>query len=204
MPTLENLINVPRETIEIIKEYRSILIENNKKINLISKNDEKIIDQRHIIDSAQIYELVDKTGKKYVDLGTGSGFPGIIISIMLKFEKTDLESIFYEKSNKKSDFLKLVKEKFKLNAKIITKNILNEENIESETVTARAFKPINQIFEIMTKNFTKYNNLILFLGKKGKQSFLDASKAWDFEYNERKSITSDESLIINIKKIKKK
>jgi len=204
MPTLEDLLNVPRETAEIIKEYRSILIENNKKINLISKNDEKIIDQRHIIDSAQIYDLIDKTGKKYVDLGTGSGFPGIIISIMLKSEKINLESIFYEKSNKKADFLELIKEKLKLNAKIITKNVFNEENIESETVTARAFKPISQICEIMSKNFTKYNNLILFLGKKGKQNFLDASKAWNFEYTERKSITSEESLIINIKKIKKK
>ena len=204
MSNLENLINVPRETIEIIKEYKSILLENNKKINLISRNDERIIDERHIIDSTQIYDLIDKNGKTYIDLGTGSGFPGVIISIMLKCEKLNIKSIFYEKSRKKSEFLLLIKEKFKLKVDIISKNIFDEKNIKSETVTARAFKPIDQICEIMSKNFIKYNNLILFLGKKGKQSFLNASKVWDFEYKERKSVTSDDSLIINIKNIKKK
>ena len=204
MAKLDKLTNVPRETIDLIEEYRSILIDKNKKINLISKNDEKIVDERHIIDSAQVYDLIDKNKKKYIDLGTGSGFPGIIISIMLKNEKKEIKSIFYEKSSKKSDFLQLVKEKFKLKAEIITRNIFDEKNIEGGSVTARAFKPIHQICEIMAKNFIKYNNLILFLGKKGKQSVLDASKVWDIEYKEHKSITSNDSLILNIKNIKKK
>ena len=85
MAKLDKLTNVPRETIDLIKEYRSILIDKNKKINLISKNDEKIVDERHIIDSAQVYDLIDKNEKKYIDLGTGSGFPGIIrFSSLLK------------------------------------------------------------------------------------------------------------------------
>ena len=63
--------------------------------------------------------------------------------------------------------------------------------MEVGTITARAFKPIQSIFKIITKNFKNYKNLILFLGKNGKQTLLDASKVWEFEYKERKSVTSE-------------
>jgi 16S rRNA (guanine527-N7)-methyltransferase len=76
--------------------------------------------------------------------------------------------------------------------------------LEVGTIVARAFKPMQFIFKIVTKNFKNSNNLILFLGKNGEQTLLDASKVWDFEYKERKSVTSDDSLIINIKKIRRK
>ena len=73
-----------------------------------------------------------------------------------------------------------------------------------DSIVARAFKPIQSIFKIVTENFKSFKNLILFLGKNGKQTLLDASKVWEFEYKERKSVTSDDSLILNIKKIRKK
>ena len=76
--------------------------------------------------------------------------------------------------------------------------------MEAGTIVARAFKPIQSIFEIITTNFKNFENLILFLGKNGKRTLLDASKAWEFEYKERKSITSDDSLILNIIKVRKK
>ena len=76
--------------------------------------------------------------------------------------------------------------------------------MEAGTIVARAFKPIQSLFKIATENFKNYKNLILFLGKNGKRTLLDASKVWEFEYKERKSITSDDSLILNIKKIRKK
>ena len=75
--------------------------------------------------------------------------------------------------------------------------------MEADTIVARAFKPIQSTFEVVTKNFNYFNNLILFLGKNGKQTLLDASKVWEFEYKEQKSITSDDSLILNITKIRK-
>ena len=118
-----------------------------------------------------------------------------------------LQSLFrkdYEKSPKKSDFLQLVSEKLDLNTKILTKNIFEEKSLEADTITVRAFKPLNQIFNIMTTKFKNYKNLILFLGKTGKQNLLDASKVWDFEYKERMSVTDSDSLIVNIKNLKKK
>ena len=201
---LSSLIQVSRETIESLNEFKRILLENNKKFNLISSKDEEIVDVRHIQDSAQIIDLIDKKSKKCIDLGSGAGFPVIVISIIMKHN--NLSTIFdlYEKSPKKSDFLRLVSEKLELNTQILNKNVFEEKNLEANSITARAFKPIDKIFKIVTTNFKNYQNLILFLGKNGKQNFLEASKVWDFEYKERMSVTSSDSLIVNIKNIKKK
>ena len=106
--------------------------------------------------------------------------------------------------SKKCQFLTQVVTKLDLDALVLEKNVLEQKNLEVGTIVARAFKPIQSIFKIVTKNFKNFKNLILFLGKNGKQTLLDASKVWDFEYKERKSVTSDDSLIINIKKIRKK
>ena len=193
-----------RETIEDLMKFKRILIENNKNLNLISENDEKIVEWRHIIDSAQIIDLIDKKCKKYVDLGSGAGFPGIVMAIIMKHKKINSEIHMYEKSSKKSDFLSETSKKLNLNTKVITKNVFDEIDIEANTITARAFKPIDKIFQIMVNNFKKYENLILFLGKNAKLNFLETSKDWDFEYKDRISMTSNDSKIVNIKNIKKK
>jgi len=197
-------LNVSRETISDLLIFRDFLLKKNKKLNLISKNDEKIIDLRHIYDSAQVIDMFNKNIKKCSDLGSGSGFPGIVLSILSKHQNIKTNFQLYEKSYRKSEFLFEIINKLKLDATVINKNILELRNLESEIIIARAFKPIDQIFEILNKNFFYYKNLILFLGKKGKQTLIDASKVWDFEYKERKSLTSDDSLILNIKNLKKK
>ena len=128
----------------------------------------------------------------------------IVLSILFRERKYPIRVDLYEKSPKKCQFLSKIKKKLDLNALVLEKNILEQKNLEVDTIVARAFKPIQSIFKIVTGNFQNFKNLILFLGKNGKQTLLDASKVWEFEYKERKSITSDDSLILNIKKIRKK
>ena len=197
-------LQVSRETIASLNIYEALLLENNRKFNLISKSTENILKTRHILDSAQAIDFIDKSSKICADLGTGAGFPGIVLSILFKERKYPIRVDLYEKSPKKCQFLTQVVTKLDLDASVLEKNVLEQKNLEVGTIVARAFKPIQSIFEIVTKNFKNFKNLILFLGKNGKQTLLDASKVWEFEYKERKSITSDDSLIINIKKIRKK
>ena len=201
---LIKLLQVSRETIESLNIYEALLLENNRKLNLISKSTENIIKTRHILDSAQVIDFIDKNSKICADLGAGAGFPGIVLSILFKERKYPIRMNLYEKSPKKCQFLSKVIKKLDLNALILEKNVFEQKNIEVDTIVARAFKPIQSIFEIVTENFQNFKNLILFLGKNGKQTLLDASKVWEFEYKERKSVTSDDSLILNIKKIRKK
>ena len=197
-------LQVSRETIASLNIYEALLLENNKKFNLISKSTENILKTRHILDSAQVIDFIDKSSKICADLGTGAGFPGIVLSILFKERKYPIRVDLYEKSPKKCQFLTQVVTKLDLDALVLEKNVLEQKNLEVGTIVARAFKPIQSIFKIVTKNFKNFKNLILFLGKNGKQTLLDASKVWEYEYKERKSITSDDSLILNIKKVRKK
>ena len=110
----------------------------------------------------------------------------------------------FEKSYHKSEFLSEVKEKLKLAVNIFQKNLYEKKNITSGTVIARAFKPLPTILELIEKNFLTFTNLIVFMGKNGKQLVEDSIKKWDFEYKEKRSITNKDSFLINIKNVKKK
>ena len=196
--------NVPRETFLELDEFKDLIIEKNKKINLISYKSVGDIRKRHIVDCAQVIDLIDINSKICTDIGSGAGLPGIVVSIILKGKKIDMKMNLYEKSYHKSFFLRSVSKKLKLNSEIFQEDIFDKKNLVSGSILARAFKPLPVILDLVEKNFKKYTNLIVFMGKNGKQLLEEAFKEWEFEYKERKSLTSDDSFLLNIKNIKKK
>ena len=201
-----NHLNVSRETFLDFENYISMILEKNKKINIISQNtaSKKAIIERHIIDSAQIIDFVDLNSNTTTDLGTGGGFPGIIVAILLKNMKNDMNVHLYEKSHHKSHFLKEVSEKLNLNTKVFQKNIFDIKNLKTGTIMSRAFKPMPIVLDLVYENFSKYKNLIFFMGRNGKKIFENSKKNWEMEYIEKKSLTSEDSFLINIKKIRRK
>ena len=175
-------------------------------MNIISRNtkEKKEIRDRHIIDSAQIIDFIDLNSNTTSDLGTGGGMPGIIVAIIMKKISNKMKINLYEKSHHKCIFLEEVSKKLKLNTKVIKKDIFTVKDIETGTIMSRAFKPMPVILDLVNKNFKEYKNLILFMGKSGKKILNDALIEWDLDYQEKKSLTSDDSFLLNIKKIKKK
>ena len=196
--------NVPRETFSELDEFKELIIEKNKEINLISAKTINNIRNRHIIDCAQVIDLIDINSKTCTDIGSGAGLPGIVLSIILKGKKIDMKMNLYEKSYHKSSFLRSVSKKLKLDSEIFQEDIFKKKNLVSGSILARAFKPLPVILDLVEKNFEKYTNLIVFMGKNGKQLLEEAFKKWEFEYKERKSLTSNDSFLLNIKNIKKK
>ena len=195
--------NVSRETFSELDEFKELIIEKNKEINLISSKTINNLKNRHIIDCAQVIDLIDINSKICTDIGSGAGLPGIVLSIILKGKKIDMKMNLYEKSYHKSSFLRSIK-KLKLDSEIFQEDIFKKKNLVSGSILARAFKPLPVILDLVEKNFKKYTNLIVFMGKNGKQLLEEAFKEWEFEYKERKSLTSDDSFLLNIKNIKKK
>ena len=196
--------NVSRETLDELNKYSLSILRKNKDINLISLSTEKSINTRHIIDSAQTIDFIDKNDVKVcTDLGSGAGLPGIVLAILMKPKKPEFKVIFYEKSYHKSNFLKEISKKFKLNTEINQKNIFEQKNLQTDIIISRAFKPLPVIFEIASKNFKKFKYIILFLGKNGKKVLEETSKKWKFDYEEKKSLTSDESLVVKVSNLKK-
>ena len=90
-------LNVSRETFPDLEEFRQIIIEKNKSINLISRQTEQISKERHIIDSAQIVDLIELNRDICTDIGSGSGLPGIVLAIIMKHKKSEMKFKLYEK-----------------------------------------------------------------------------------------------------------
>ena len=196
--------NVSRETYYILDEFRKLVLNKNKEINLVSVKTVDNFVERHIIDCAQVIDFIDKNNKICTDLGSGAGLPGIVLAILLRDKNINMKMNLYEKSNHKSSFLRQVVKKLKLDVQILQKDIFKEENLISGSIVARAFKPLPIILELVEKNFKNYTNLIVFMGKNGKQLIEEAVKNREFEYKEKRSLTSNDSFLINIKNIKKK
>ena len=201
-----NDLNVSRETFLDFENYISMIIEKNEKINIISQktSSKKAIIDRHIVDSAQIIDFVNFNCNTTTDLGSGAGMPGIVVAIILKNMKSNMKVHLYEKSYHKSHFLEEVSKKLNLNTKVFQKNIFEIKNLETGTIMSRAFKPMPVVLDLVYKNFSKYKNLIFFMGQSGKKIFEKSKNDWDLVYIEKKSLTNEDSFLLNIKKITKK
>ena len=199
-------LNVSRETCNDLETLVSMIYEKNKEINIISKKTSKkeTIRGRHILDSAQITDIVDLNSDTTSDLGTGGGMPGLVLAIVMKKLKNTMKINLYEKSHHKCIFLREVSKKLKLNTEVIQKDIFTVKNIETGTIMSRAFKPMPVVLNLVNQNFKKYKNIIFFMGKTGRKILNDTLKEWDLVYEEKKSFTSENSFILNITKIKKK
>ena len=199
-------LNVSRETCLDFEKFISMIESKNKIINIISKKSSENGDirQRHIIDSAQAIEFVDLNDNTTCDLGSGGGMPGIVIAIMANNLKKNIKINLFEKSYHKSSFLKEVSKELNLQTEIIQEDVFKIREINSGTIMARAFKPMPIVLDLVYKNFNKYKNLILFMGKSGKKILSQTLKDWDFEYKEKRSLTSDDSFLLSIKNIKRK
>ena len=198
--------NVSRETCNELESLIKMIQEKNREINIISKktSEKEAIRRRHIIDSAQIIDFIDLNSNTTSDLGSGGGMPGLIVAILMKKLKNSMKIKLYEKSYHKCVFLREVSKKLRLNTEIIQKDIFEIKNIETGTIMSRAFKPMPVILDLVHKNFKKYKNLVLFMGESGKKILNDSLKNWNLDYEEKKSLTNENSFLLSIKKMERK
>ena len=198
--------NVSRETCNELESLIKMIQEKNREINIISKktSEKEAIRHRHIIDSAQIIDFIDLNSNTTSDLGSGGGMPGLIVAILMKKIKNSMKIKLYEKSYHKCVFLREVSKKLRLNTEIIQKDIFEVKNIETGTIMSRAFKPMPVILDLVHKNFKKYKNLVLFMGESGRKILNDSLKNWNLDYEEKKSLTNENSFLLSIKKMERK
>ena len=194
--------NVSRETIEKLNKYKDFLLSSNKILNLIGKTTENQIFTRHFTDSAQIYDLIEDKSE-IIDLGSGAGFPGVVLKILMDNNKIAGNITLIEKSPKKCKFLQDLSYKLGLTLKIVNLKLENFKFNKISTIVSRAFKKTVDTIDILLKNNDKIRNIILIKGKTYQQELEEAKKKYTFDVEKFRSITSDESYILKISNIKR-
>jgi len=203
--TFSRFTRVSRETLISLKKYEELLIKANKSLNLIGNSTVDQLWNRHFLDSVQVIDFIDKNDNTMVDIGSGAGFPGLVIALACKDRKIPLKIKLIEKSPKKINFLKSVIRVLGLNVEALQQNIFeNPIKFSVDIFVVRAFKPLKIILELIHNRAENWKKVFIFLGKTGKNELLQASKSWDIEYKQRVSVTSSDSIVIEVNKLKKK
>ena len=194
-------INPNEDTIYKLKKFVSILVEHQKNMNLIGKSTMSSIWTRHILDSAQIEKILPKENKKYitVDVGTGAGFPGLVLAAM---GRADL--LLCEKSKKKNIFLKSVVKECNLNVKMYNDRIENLKEPNIRTIISRAFAPLKNL--ILKVRHCLYNDttLVLHKGEAYMKEIIEAKNLFYFNYKCFDSATNSDAKILKIDNVKEK
>ena len=196
---LKEVLNFSPEQLEKIQIFHDELLIFNKKYNLISKSTENDVWNRHIRDSAQLVKYINfDDDKSLSDMGTGAGFPGVILAIFNKNPNFHVK--LYEKSNIKCDFLDTVRNKLNVDYDIYGN--YKDESITSEYVVSRAFKKLEEIIRISREKIISSHKLIILKGKNAENEISKIQDLHNLVYKTENSITDANSkiLIIEIKK----
>ena len=187
-------LNFDNQKLTKLEYFVKKLLIYNKKRNLIAKSTEKNVWVRHILDSAQLVKFIDvKNCSGIADLGSGGGFPGIILALF--FQDYNFHVKLYEKSPLKSAFLLKISKKLDLNCNVICSDV-NSQKIESNHIICRAFRKLPYILNISRENCVKKHKIIILKGKNAQEEINNTSQMRNYEYRLENSITDNDSKII--------
>ena len=189
---LKKDLNFTDSSIEKLKKFCNSVIKANAQFNLISRSTEKQIWLRHILDSAQLVKFIDFKLHSIADLGSGAGFPGLVIAIYN--ESRHFHVKLYEKSPVKRRFLNSVIRDLELNAVVL--GDVNNEKLDSNIIVCRAFKKLDKVIQVSREIAKKPHKLIILKGQNAQQEINKSFKTKKYPYKLEKSITNKESKII--------
>ena len=189
---LQNQLNYSSKSISNIKMFINELLRVNKKHNFISKNTENVIQHRHVLDSAQLVKFIDFSKGSLSDLGSGAGFPGLILAFFN--ESKDFHVKLYEKSPVKRAFLKDISNKLSIKVEIFGN--VYEDFIDSDYIVSRAFKKLEAIIQVSREIAKKSHKLIVLKGQNAQEDLKKAFNKEKYDYKLENSITNVDSKII--------
>ena len=194
---------VSRETLKKIHKYCDFLIKYNKNLNLISKSTENIIMSRHIEDSSQLLKYIKSEDKSILDIGSGAGFPGIVMYIIKNDLNIDFKLDIVEKSSKKCTYLQELCEFLEIDVVIHNHDVKNLEKKDYTTLVSRAFKPLDSFLHILDMSNIRFNKILLLKGQSYNTELTEAKKHWEIKCDTHESVTNPGSKVLVINSVKK-
>ena len=189
---LKKDLNFKDSSVEKLKKFVKLVLIENKNHNLIAKSTEISIWHRHILDSAQLVKFIDFKSLSLADLGSGAGFPGLVIEIFNK--NKDFHVKLYEKSSVKRQFLSRVINELDLNAEVC--GDVRDEVLDSDIIVCRAFKKLEQVIQVSREIAKKPHKLMILKGQNAQEEINKTFKTKKYSYKLVNSITNDKSKII--------
>ena len=189
---LKNDLNFSDQSINKLKKFKNLVLKENKNHNLISKSTENRIWERHILDSAQLVKFIDFSRNSLADLGTGAGFPGLVVEIFNKNKAFHVK--LFEKSPVKRQFLSKVIKELRLNAEVL--GDIRDEKLDTEIIICRAFKKLDHVIQVSREIAKKPHKLIILKGQNAQEEINKSFKNKKYPYKLERSITNINSKII--------
>ena len=197
--------NVSRETYEKLQKFIALLIEWNEKMNLVSKNSLADVWIRHVLDSAQLVDYIPVNAKQIVDIGSGSGFPGIVLAVMLQDIKPQSNITLVESISKKSVYLNDVKQKLGLNSVCVVNDRVENAVFKSiDLITARAVASMDVLCGYAKKIGDKNTEMLLLKGKSFSEEDELARRHWQYETDIFENKYSNDGVVVKVKNIRMK
>jgi len=192
-------LDVSRETLDALKYFEDLVVLWNPAINLISNSSVSDLWSRHIVDSAQLFLFTLPDEGLWLDVGSGGGFPGIVVSIVAKELAPSLRVVLVESDNRKCVFLRTVIRELGLSVKVINDRIENVKLDDVVYLSARALRNLNSLLFIVENNVSRETVCVFPKGRSYKKELVESQKNWKFDFNLIDSNTSEDSKVIVLK-----
>lgn len=196
-PDVATKLDVSRETLERLETYAALLIKWNRRINLVAPNTIDLLWTRHVLDSAQLYDLAEGRSGGWVDLGSGGGFPGVVIAI-LSAERSDLVVHLVESDARKATFLRTVIRDCKLDATVHTCRIEECPPFAADILSARALAPLEKLLGYAERHLAPTGIALFPKGAQAAEEVAEARKTWSFACEAIPSVTYASASILKI------
>lgn len=194
-------LTVSRETIAQLESYVALLEKWNPRINLVARSTLGQVWDRHFVDSAQVFAYAPETARHWVDLGSGGGFPGLVVAVLAKELRPEMRVTLVESDTRKATFLRTVIRELSLPAQVIDARIEAVDPLQADVLSARALADLTQLLGFSDLH-RKPNGLSLFpKGATWEKEVKDAQQKWRFEYERFTSKTEAEAVILRIGEI---
>ncbi|NSX53577.1 16S rRNA (guanine(527)-N(7))-methyltransferase RsmG [Parasulfitobacter algicola] len=190
--------NVSRETFDKLKIYEDLTKKWNPHINLVSKNTLNSMWNRHILDALQLVDYVDASTNKYSDLGSGGGFPGMVLAIIFSEQSPSTETILVESDKRKAEFLRTVSRELEVEVKVIAERIEEIPDLKANLITARALAPLDRLLSFVYRHLNADGIALLPKGNSYQDEITAAKKNWRFDLEVKPSMTSTDATILKI------
>lgn len=189
---------VSRETMKQFEEYAALLRQWNAKINLISRSTEDEIWTRHIRDSAQIWQYRPKSFKNWLDLGSGAGFPGLVVAMLAQDAGISSSFALVESDGRKCAFLRTAIQRLNLTVTLHESRVDAVKSQKADVVSARALASLDVLLGFSEKHRDP-EGICLFPKGRTVHNEVEAARVhWDFSANIHPSLTDLSGCIVEI------